>query len=233
MLTVFIRIFLICQIVAGGGTSRIALSVMDKTKEIKDIINGIDYSILDEFVRIMKKVNIFIWCSKSQMLDLMNYFKEYNFEILVWCKTNPLPQTNHVWLSDIEYCLYFREKGVKLNDGFYLKWKYYISGINQADKKVYNHPTIKPIEFVRNNILHVTQENDLVLDCFCGSGTTCVACKQTNRRYLGFEINKKYYEISKKRLNDTKRITFLNDNKVNENEEKVNKYETNLFDSLL
>lgn len=181
----------------------------------------------------MKKVNIFIWCSKSQILDLMNYFKEYNFEILVWCKTNPLPQTNNVWLSDIEYCLYFREKGVKLNDGFYLKSKYYISAINQADKKIYNHPTIKPIEFVRNNILHVTQENDLVLDCFCGSGTTCVACKQTNRRYLGFEINKKYYEIAKKRLNDTKKITFLNDNRVNKNEEKANKYESNLFDSIV
>ena len=39
------------------------------------------------------------------------------------------------------------------------------------------------------------------MDCFLGSGTTAVACKETNRRYIGFEIDKEYFEIAKNRLN--------------------------------
>lgn len=109
--------------------------------------------------------------------------------------------TNNVWLPDIEYCLYFRETGVRLNDGYDLKSKWYISPINKSDKDLYNHPTIKPLDLVKRHILHTTQPNDIVLDCFCGSGTTCVACQETGRRYIGMEINKEYYEIAKKRIN--------------------------------
>ena len=39
------------------------------------------------------------------------------------------------------------------------------------------------------------------MDCFCGSGTTCVACKETGRRFIGMEINEKYYKIAVDRLN--------------------------------
>lgn len=93
--------------------------------ELKDIKDGIEYSILDEFVRIMKKINCFIWCSKLQISKILNYFieKGCNYDILVWGKTNPTPACNNVWLPDTEYCLYFREKGVRLNDGYFLKKK--------------------------------------------------------------------------------------------------------------
>lgn len=121
--------------------------------------------------------------------------------ILVWCKTNPIPTTNNLWLSDVEYCIYVRGAGIKLNDGYELKSKYYISPINQSDKSLYKHPTIKPLELVKKHILHATQENDIVLDCFCGSGTTCVACKETNRRFIGMEIDKEYHKIACDRLN--------------------------------
>ena len=138
-----------------------------------------------------------------QINDIMNYFinKGCNFEILVWCKTNPTPSTNNVWLPDLEYCLFFKEKGVKLNDGYDLKHKYYVSSANVKDKEKYKHPTIKPLDFVKKHILHSTQPNDIVLDCFCGSGTTCVACKELGRRFIGFEIDKKYFNIAIDRLN--------------------------------
>ena len=134
----------------------------------------------------------------------MKYFiekKKCNYELLVWCKTNPIPTINNVFLSDIEYCLLFREKGCKLNDDYNLKSKWYISPINKSDKDLYNHPTIKPLDLVKRHILHSTQPNDIVLDCFCGSGTTCVACKETGRRYIGMEIDKDYWKIANDRLN--------------------------------
>lgn len=186
-----------------GGKSTLAERIAKKNLELKNIINGIDFSILDELCRVMKRINIYIWCSKMQINDIMNYFinKGCNFEILVWCKTNPTPTTNNVWLPDIEYCLFFKEKGVKLNDGYDLKHKYYISGANVEDKEKYKHPTIKPLELVKKHILHSTQPNDIVLDCFCGSGTTCVACKELGRRFIGFEIDKEYFNIAIDRLN--------------------------------
>lgn len=95
----------------------------------------------------------------------------------------------------------FREKGVcVLNDGYELKHKYYISALNKSDKDDYLHPTIKPLDFVEKHILHSTKEGDIVLDCFIGSGTTALACKHTNRQYIGFEINPEYYKIACDRL---------------------------------
>lgn len=173
-------------------------------KDLKEIQNGINMEILDEFVRVMKKINCFIWCSKLQLHDIMEYFKnkDCNFEILFWGKTNPTPSTNNKWLPDTEYCLYFREKGVKLNDGYQLKRKWHISPLNTKDKKKYNHPTIKPLDLTERHILHATQEGDIVLDPFCGSGTTLVASKNTNRKYIGFDINEEYIETCKKRLEE-------------------------------
>lgn len=64
------------------------------------------------------------------------------------------------------------------------------------------HPTEKPIELFRYLIKTYTQEGELVLDNCIGSGTTAVACKQTNRNFIGFEINKEYVKIANKRLNE-------------------------------
>ena len=188
-----------------GEALRIAKNVKKKNMEITSIEDGIDYKIFDDMVRVMKKINIFIWCSKLQMLDILKYFvgiKNCYFEILTWNKTNPTPTTNNSWLPDIEYCLYFREKGVVLNDGYELKSKYYTSTANVYDKDKFKHPTIKPLNLVERHIKHATQENDIVLDCFCGSGTTCVACKNTNRRYIGIELNPKWHKVAVDRLNN-------------------------------
>jgi len=175
-------------------------------KDMNNIIHGIDYKIFDELKRVMKKVNIFIWCNKQQIIDIITNFKDYSMEIIVWAKDNPTPFTNNVWLSDLEYCFYFRETGVKLNDGYEIKSKFYKSPINKSDKDLYDHPTIKPLDLVKRHILHTTQENDIVLDTFLGSGTTAVACKETNRSYIGFEINKSYYKIATDRLNNITQV---------------------------
>ena len=192
----------------GGGDSELSKSIVKAHDDLHDggLVSGFDYKILDDYVRVNKKVNIIIWFSKLQMQYILNYFlnipdKEIFFEPLVWCKTNPIPATNNKWLPDLEYAFHFREKGVKLNNGFEIKSKYYISPINTKDKVLYEHPTIKPLEFVKNHILHTTQEGDIVLDTFLGSGTTAVACKELGRNYIGFEINENYYKIATDRLN--------------------------------
>ncbi len=63
------------------------------------------------------------------------------------------------------------------------------------------HPTQKPVALFEYLIKTYTNEGDLVLDNCMGSGTTAIACINTNRNYLGFELDKEYYEIAKNRIN--------------------------------
>ena len=63
-----------------------------------------------------------------------------------------------------------------------------------------HHPTEKPTMLMEDLIVNSTNEGDKVLDPFMGSGSTCIAAKQCNREYYGIEIDEKYYDIAKKRI---------------------------------
>lgn len=193
-------------ICANSQSSRVLRATAKYIDGIKELAFGIDYSILDEFCRVCKAIYVYIWCSKKQILPLMNYFvgeRGCRFEILTWHKSNPIPTCNGKYLSDTEYCLMFRESGkTRIGGDMTTKSKYYISKINVADKNRFEHPTIKPLRFVENHITNSTNLGDIILDPFLGSGTTAVAAKNLHRRYIGFEINPKYYEIAQNRLNN-------------------------------
>ena len=184
---------------AFGSKKRTYHNVLENTGMTK----GFDFKILDELVRVLKKINIYIWCSKKQIRQYLNYFKDYNLEILTWHKTNPVPACNNTYLSDTEYILFFREKGVPLYGNYETKRKFYISPINKEDKKLYSHPTIKPLNIIENLITNSSVRGGVVLDCFMGSGTTGVACKKLGRSFIGCEIKEEYFKISERRINDT------------------------------
>lgn len=182
------------------GIASLSKSLM-KNKDT--LAEGIDFKIFDDFVRVLKKIYVYIWCSKKQVFDIMKYFIEKyncNYTILFWGKTNPMPLANKQFLDDKEICLCFYETGTNKTLGVEQKKTWYISPLNVKDKDLYEHPTIKPLEFVKQHILNSTNENDVVLDCFVDSGTTAVACKETNRNFIGFEIEKEYYDIANDRL---------------------------------
>lgn len=65
------------------------------------------------------------------------------------------------------------------------------------------HPTQKPVEMLKYFIQTYTKEGDLVLDNCMGSGSTGVACKELNRSFIGYELDKKYYEIAKNRIENS------------------------------
>ena len=170
--------------------------------DLLDLKDGFDLKVLDLLISKMKKINIYIYCSKRQILELLEYFKNKNcnFEVLTWHKQNPSPLTNNIYLPDTEYVIFAREKGVKLYGNYHTKHKYYISGVNQVDKRKYGHPTIKPLTFIEYHIENSSKEGDVVLDCFAGSGTTLVGAINKNRKFIGFEINKEYFEIANRRI---------------------------------
>ncbi len=175
------------------------------TNELLGLKDGFDLKVLDLLIQKMKAINIYIYCSKRQVRELIQYFsdKNCNFEILTWHKQNPSPLINNNYLPDTEYIVFAREKGVKLYGNYYTKRKFYISGTNQVDKKKYKHPTIKPLPLIEYHIENSSKEGDIVLDCFAGSGTTLVGAIRKKRNFIGFEINKNYYEIAKQRVAET------------------------------
>ena len=135
---------------AGNFAKEIQANELDK---------GIDLSILDDFIRVMKKINIYIWCNKSQILPYLKYFVEEkgcSYEILIWCKENPIPFCGTHYLVDKEYCLYFWEQGAPVNIPFDRARTYFISKTNREDKNNFNHPTIKPIDFIETLIKNST-----------------------------------------------------------------------------
>ena len=186
----------------GGGTFGSKNRGYLKELDNANLTRGFDYDILHEFVRVMKSVNIYVWCSKDQIRKYIDFFEDLNCstDLLTWHKTNPVPTCNNKYLSDTEYLLFFREKGVKVFGTYSTKRKYYVTPTNKNDKKLYSHPTIKPLDIIQNIIINSSEENATVLDPFMGSGTTGVACLNTNRKFIGMEIDKNYFEIAKKRI---------------------------------
>jgi len=70
----------------------------------------------------------------------------------------------------------------------------------EPDEGFINHPTPKPKTFIKEMIMMFSKKGDIILDPFLGSGSTAVACKQTRRNFIGFEINKDYCKLAQERL---------------------------------
>ena len=90
--------------------------------------------------------------------------------------------------------------GLKINEyGNRLNvWK-----INSEKANKTNHPAVFPLNLAQDHIKTWSNENDIVLDCFMGSGTTGIACKNLNRKFIGIEIDKSYFDGAKQRIEET------------------------------
>ena len=196
--------------------SDLARSIINYNNELYDtkLTNGYDYKILDELIRVLKKINIYIFCNGEQIPFYIKYFvvdRKCKMDIIIWNKTNALPLFNNKYLSDKEYCLYFRKGGYCSPKNYEDAKTVFYYPINIKDKKKWKHPTIKPEELIRKLIRNSSKEGDIVLDSFMGSGTTAISCIKENRNFIGYEINKEFYKICLKRIKEVKEE--LNDNR--------------------
>lgn len=174
-------------------------------KELEDIKDGFSTAVLDELCRCMNKINIYLFCSQRQLIPLLTYFvqgKGCNYNLLTWHKSNPVPACGNKYLTDTEYILFFREKGVKVYGTFDTKHTFYVTPINLKDKKRWGHPTIKPLQIVENLIVNSTLMGGVILDPFMGSGTTGVAALKNGRRFIGMEINEDYFRTAERRIKE-------------------------------
>ena len=101
----------------GGGSINKVKHMVDTMCELKEnkIDKGYNFGeVHAELVRIMKNINIYIWCNKIQIPQLLDFYVgnlKCKFDILCWHKTNALPTYKNKYLTDTEYCLYIRKGG--------------------------------------------------------------------------------------------------------------------------
>lgn len=132
---------------------------------------------------------------------------------ITWQKTNPPPNLAcRCFTHSTETVLWAQKDDVKarhvfnyalmkeLNGGKQMKDVWTGTLTKPIEKKYGKHPTQKPLYLLERIILASTHERDVVLDPFCGSSTTGVACKKLNRCYIGIDNHREYMELSKERL---------------------------------
>ncbi len=178
--------------------------------ELADIKDGFDEKVLDELCRIMKKINVYFFCSQKQIIPLLDYFvkkRKCNWNLLSWHKSNPVPACGNKYLTDTEFILFFREKGVRIHGEYKTKFTYFVTPTNYVDKKRFKHPTIKPVAILQNFIVNSSQPGDVIFDPFMGSGSTGVACVNTGRRFIGMELDEHYFEIAQNRIREVEGTT--------------------------
>ena len=191
-------------------------------KNVTHISNGFDFSILEDFKRVLKNMNLIIFGSKFQIKPYLDwiYENEYTWELIVWHKNNPTPLINSSYLPGCEYIFHIW-KNRKLGGNYHTKSKVISTNVI---KNEFNHPTVKPIEVIIPLLINATDENDIVLDPFIGTGTTALACLDLNRQYIGFELDENYFKIAQNRIKGHELLANglldLETIKIENNEEK-------------
>jgi len=154
--------------------------------------------VLPELFRVLKKDGAFYcFTSWSRMSDWLiryqQYFKLQN--IIVWDKKKHSGcYSSQSWQFTWEG-IFFGIKGKR-------KIYKYMPDVISSNEKGKRIAMQKPVDIIEKLIEASTKENDIILDPFIGSGSTLVACKKLNRKYIGIEINPDYVEITRQRINN-------------------------------
>ena len=158
---------------------------------------------ISEFYRVLKPSGTLItWFDLWKLGELKTLLEQNKFSkirMIEWIKTNPVPLNQRIsYLSNCREIAILGIKGTKPT--FNSKYDKGIYEFPICKDKGRFHPTQKPLALFKELILKHSNENDKILDCFSGSGTTMVACQQTNRQFIGSEICLSYFSKSLLRL---------------------------------
>lgn len=122
--------------------------------------------------------------------------------------SNPVLRDYHEYILVFSKESYSKNKAQIKKDTIlkedFIQWTKSIWTFPAVNAKRIGHPAPFPIELPHRLINLYSYEDDVILDPFCGSGTTCIAAIQNNRNYIGYDINKEYIALSKKRISNHK-----------------------------
>lgn len=190
----------------GGGRCESRWKTQGQLANYENTKNGKMFSFneikfeewLPELYRVLKNdTHCYIMINSRNLSQLQNIAEQVGFKfqnLLIWKKNNATP--NKFYMQQCEFILMLKkgkERWIKnLGD------KNFFDINNPVGNKL--HPTEKPIELMKIFVRNSSNENDLVLDPFSGSGTTAIACHRLKRRFICIEKDPEYWAKSVERL---------------------------------
>ena len=162
---------------------------------------------LDLFLKGILRVcknSICVFCGKEQFGFIYDFFAKQKGTVrpIVWEKSNPSPMNGqYIYLSGVEMGVWFKKSGAKV---FNAHCKNTVFKYPNGRSKL--HPTEKNHDLLKDLILDNTNENDIVFDPCMGSGSHGLVSIKNNRNFIGIELDKGYFDIAEKRINEAQNI---------------------------
>ena len=180
-----------------GAVNRDSNGLRNLDKGKADVFDLPMDKLLEELYRVSNG-QVIIFCGKEQFSEIYSFFakKKGTVRSIIWNKTNPSPLNGqYVYLSGVELAVWFKPRGRKVFNAF---CKNTVFNFSNGSKKY--HPTGKNLDLFTELIEDNSNENELILDPFMGGGTTGIACLNTNRNFIGIELDEEYFQVAKKRI---------------------------------
>lgn len=164
------------------------------------------FSWIGETHSILKKGGtLFLFNDWKNIGEIAKYAESISFgikDMIRWEKSNPMPRNrDRRYITDFEVAVWLVKQGKwtfnRLNET-YDRCKYEYPLTPKSEK--IGHTTQKPLALMVEILKRHSNEGDIILDPFMGSGTTAIACINTNRNYIGFELDENYYNIANERI---------------------------------
>jgi len=160
---------------------------------------------IPEFYRVLKEgTHFYIMTNHINLYEMLTVTQKSGFHFiksLIWNKGNKI--MGQAYMSQFEYILFFRKGSFKKINKCGTADIFNIPNKKSKDINGKNlHDTEKPIELMQNLVENSSQENNIILDPFIGIASTALACINTKRNYIGFELDTTYCDIANKRIQD-------------------------------
>lgn len=173
-------------------------------KDNADVLTFDLHCFLEQVYRVTKN-NICIFCGKEQFSEIYKFFAGIKgggtVRPIIWEKTNPSPMNGqYIYLSGVEFGVWFKKKGSKV---FNAHCKNTVFKYPNGSSKL--HPTEKNHKLLQDLILDNTNDNDIVFDPCCGSGSHLIVALENNRNAIGIELDENYFNIAKERIKNSNR----------------------------
>lgn len=210
---------------SGGRMVSVNKGEWDKTLDVNKK-HDFNRNWIHECYRVLKDEGT-IWISGTlhNIYSIGMALEQEGFKILnniTWQKTNPPPNLACKTFTHSTETILWAKKDLpkikykfnydlmkKINGNKQMKDVWTTSLTKPSEKKQGKHPTQKPLQLLERIILASTNENDIILDPFCGSSTTGIAATKLNRQFIGIDKEKEYLDLSIRRYEEIKNTGML------------------------